>query len=179
MKITWFGGTTVRVHLGGMILVVDAAGAPTGIDQAELLSGADRSVSLSSPDPSLSVIDPTGWRPRRVRRAIDENEREEPVELFLIGDGSLLIEAVGEPPLVLLCGPPPRFGRWADDSVLVMFGAGEEMAASATLLLDIARPRLIVLAAPESEVDPAISAIAEHLGGAGLVALETGLALEV
>ena len=28
MKLTWFGGTTLRVYVGGAIVVVDADGAP-------------------------------------------------------------------------------------------------------------------------------------------------------
>src|SRR5688572_25230654 len=28
MKLTWFGGTTLRIHMGGKILLCDAAGAP-------------------------------------------------------------------------------------------------------------------------------------------------------
>jgi hypothetical protein len=91
----------------------------------------------------------------------------------------MLVEAVSEPPLVLVAGAVPPFGRWADDSVVVLLGDGEAMAALAEGLLDAARPRLLALASTEAAVDFVIAALRERLGGAGLVAMEPGLALEV
>ena len=43
----------------------------------------------------------------------------------------------------------------------------------------LARPRLVALAVDEQTLDLVIEEIAEHLGGAGLVSMEPGLALEV
>ena len=92
----------------------------------------------------------------------------------------MLIDAAGEPPLVLLgSGAQPRFGRWADDAVVVLFGGGDSVVRGGSVLLDVARPKLIALAADEATVDLAIAALRDHLDGTGLVSLEPGLALEV
>lgn len=174
MKLTWFGGTALRVYLGGEIIVVDPDTAPEGGDIGELLAGADRLVALG--DPTVPTSDPAGWRPRPVRRAIDEAL---PLEILRIGD-ALLIAAAGEPPLVLVgAGELPRFGRWADGAVIVLLSARETLVAEVTALLDVTRPRVIAMALDEQTLDRAIAALAEHLDGAALVSLEPGLALEV
>ena len=176
MKLTWFGGTTLRVYIGGEIVVVDAAGAPAGIDRGELLAGADRAVTIGA-DTSVPAIDPATWRPKLAPRGIDDVP---PVDVFRIGDAALLIAAAGEPPLVILGpGEPPRFGRWADGAVVILTSGSVPIVAIATVLLDVARPRLIALAADEQTLDTAIAELSEHLDGAGLVSLEPGLALEV
>jgi hypothetical protein len=175
MKLTWFGGTTLRVYIGGEIVVVDAEGAPAGIDRGELLAGADRVVSLDGGE--LPGIDATTWRPKPAPRGIDQAGR---VDVFSIGHSAVLIAAAGEPPLVMLgSGEPPRFGRWADGAVIVLTSGRESFVAEATVLLDVARPRLIALAADEQTLDVAIEELSEHLDGAGLVSLEPGLALEI
>ena len=175
MKLTWFGGTSLRVYIGGEIVVVDADAAPEGIDRGELLAGADKIVGLA--DPALPVIDVTTWRPRPAVRGIDELP---PVEVFRIAPGSVLISAPGEPPLAILgSGEAPRFGRWSDGAVIVLTSGRDSLVAEATVLLDVSRPRLIALAADEQTLDTAIEELSEHLGGAGLVSLEPGLALEV
>ena len=63
MKLTWFGGTTFRVYVGGKVLVVDAEGVPGGIDRTELVSGADRVFGLAddTKNPRLTVAI---WRQR-------------------------------------------------------------------------------------------------------------------
>ena len=173
MKLTWFGGTTLRIYIGGEIVVVDAVAAPAGIDRGELLAGADRVVTMGEAE----RIDPATWRPKPAPRAIDEAP---PVEVLSIGQAALLIFAAGEPPLVILgSGELPRFGRWADGAVVVLTSARESLVAEATVLLDVARPRLIALAVDEQTLETAIAELSEHLGGAGLVSLEPGLALEV
>jgi hypothetical protein len=175
MKLTWFGGTALRAYVGGEILVVDPEAAPAGVDQGELRAGADRVVALG--DRSSPAIDPAGWRPRPVGRAIDEAP---PLEVFRIGAGALLVAAAGEAPLVLLsAGELPRFGRWADGAVIVLTSAREGLVAEVTALLDVARPRVIALALDEQTLDRVIDELAEHLDGTGLVSMESGLALEV
>ncbi len=175
MKLTWFGGTTLRAYVGGAIIVVDPDGAPEGIDPAELRAGADRVVRLVG-DAAVPIIDPSVWRPRVVR-ALDDVP---PPDIFRIAPAALLIAATGEPPLVILGpGEPPRYGRWADGSVVVLTSARESLVAEASVLLDVARPRLIALAADEQTLDLVVAELAEHLDGAGLVSLEPGLALEV
>jgi hypothetical protein len=176
MKLTWFGGTTLRVYVGGEIVVVDADTAPAGVDRGEVLAGADRIVALRG-DASVARIDPTTWRPKSAPRAIDDAPS---VDILSIGASALLIAAAGEPPLVVLgSGEPPRFGRWADGAVVVLTSGRESFVAEATVLLDVARPRLVALAADEQTLDLAIEELSEHLDGAGLVSLEPGLALEV
>lgn len=175
MKLTWFGGTTLRAYIGGAIIVVDPDGAPEGIDRGELLAGADRVVRLAG-DADVPVIDPGTWRPRTVR-PLDEAPAP---DVFRIGAASLLIAAAGEAPLVILGGgEAPRFGRWADGAVIVLTSGRESLVAEASVLLDVARPRLIALAADEETLDLVVAELAEHLDGAGLASLEPGLALEV
>jgi hypothetical protein len=176
VKLTWFGGTTVRAYLGGEIVVVDAEAAPPGIDRSELVAGADRQVALSD-DPAVPRVDPAGWRPRPAPRGIDEPP---PAEILAIAPSALLIAAAGEPPLVILAGgAPPRYGRWTDGAVIVLTSGRESLVSEVTVLLDVARPRLIALAADDQMLDSAVAALAEHLDGAGLVSLEPGLAVEV
>jgi hypothetical protein len=178
VKLTWFGGRAVRVHIGGEIVVIDPDDAPPGIDRAELVAGADRIVHVAG-DPDSPQIDAAGWRPRPPPRAIDE-AAPLPVEIFRISEAALLVDAVGEPPLLVLGdGEPPRFGRWAADAVIVLMSGGEPMVGLATVILDVANPRLIALAADEQTIDRAIAELAEHLDGTGLVSLEPGLAVEV
>jgi hypothetical protein len=172
MKITWFGGTTLRAYLGGEIVVVDADAAPPGIDRTELLAGANHAIRLGGPPP----IDPSRWRPAPAR----EIDGPLPLEIASIATASLLVAAPGEPPLVVLGpGQPPRYGRWVDGAVVILTAARESLVAEVTVLLDVARPRLIVLAFEGEGLDTAISEISEHLQGVGLAALEPGLALEV
>jgi hypothetical protein len=179
MKLTWFGGTTIRLHIGGAILVANAELAPEGIDPGELVSGADRTFSLISPDASLTAVDPAKWRKRRPGKLIDEEDELPDVDVFSIGDAAVLIDAVGEPAVVLLAGSePPAFGRWADDAVIVLCGGGEDLVTTGTVLLDVARPRLIAIAADEQTLDLTIDELREHLDGVALMSLEPGLALE-
>lgn len=54
MKLTWFGGTTIRIYIGGQIFVVDPQLAPDDIDRAEAVSGADRVLRLAGADEALA-----------------------------------------------------------------------------------------------------------------------------
>jgi len=175
MKLTWFGGRTLRIYAGGEIIVIHPDSAPTTIDRNELLSAADRLIDPKQD--SIPRIDPAEWRPRPAARLIDGPRSTEIVQ---IADSTLLISAAGEPPLVLLGeGDSPRFGRWADGAVMILMSARESLVAEATVLLDVARPRLIVLALDEQTLDTVVGELGEHLEGVGLVSLEPGLALEV
>lgn len=174
MKLTWFGGTALRVYIGGEIVVIDPEKAPDGVDSGELLAGADSVVRLGDPVPA---IDPATWRPRPVGRAIDPPQ---PLEVLRLGQGTLLISAAGEAPLaVLYRGGSPRFGPWGKGAVLVLLSAGDELVAQVRALLDVARPRVIALALDEQTLDRVIAELAQHLDGTGLVSMEPGLALEV
>jgi hypothetical protein len=177
MKLTWFGGTTVRIHIGGAILVVDAEGAPDGIDKAELVSGADMVVDGFGA--GLPAIDTVSWRPRKLPRMLDEGTELPKVEAWSAGRGVMLVEAVGEPPLLLLAGDVPTLRRWADGAVVALFGEGAALSRTGLAVLADTPPRLIALAGDEAAVDLAILALRDALDGAGLVALEAGMALEI
>jgi hypothetical protein len=177
MKLTWFGGTTIRVHIGGAILVVDAEGAPGGIDAAELVSGAD--VVIGGFGAELRSVDAARWKPRRPPRLLDEGAELPAVEAWLAGPGAVLVDAVGEPPLLLVAGDLPVLGRWADGAVVVLFGDGAVLERLGGVVLDEAPPRLLALAGDEAAMDVAIPALRDRLDGTGLVALEAGMALEI
>jgi hypothetical protein len=168
MKLTWFGGRTLRIHIGGEILVCDADGAPAGIDRRELLSGADDAFTMSDG----AAIDAAAWQPRRPTALVDEAKRPE-VLLYNVGPSSVLIDAVGEPPLLLLTAGISA-SRWGRDAVVVAFSSDVAEAS-----LDALSPRLIALAMPELDADAAIARLRDRLGSTALVALEPGMALEV
>ena len=176
MKLTWFGGTTLRIHIGGAMVVVDAATARAGTAAAELVSGADRVVERFGAD--LPVVELQTWKPRRAQRVVDETDEVVPVEIWSAGNGVILVDAEGEMPLVL-ARLAPELGRWAGQAVVVLFGDGAHMAELGRGLLQKSGPRLLALAGDEAAMDVAIPALRELRDGTGLVALEAGLALEV
>ena len=177
MKLTWFGGSTIRIHIGGAILVLDPAGAPAGIDANELVSGAD--VVIAGFGASLPATDVARWKPRKPPRLLDEAETPPAVEAWSAGANAVLVEAVGEPPLLLVAGNVPVLGRWAEGAVMVLFGDGEWLIGLGQAVLDDTPPRLLALAGDEIAIDAAIPALRDRLDGTGLVSLEAGLALEI
>ena len=180
MKLTWFADTTLRIHIGGEILVCDAANAPVFVDRRELVSGADRLFTLSPDDSALPVADPVKWRPRVAPKFVDEPTTALEVIVSRLGPGAVLIDAIGESPLLLLASAPPlRLGRWLNDAVVVLFGKGDAIVAAGSELLELAPPRLLVMASDETSVDRAIADLRGRLEGTALVALEPALALEV
>jgi len=178
MKLTWFGGTTLRVYIGGEIIVVDAERAPKGVNPLELTSGANRVVQLGDSNPR---VDPQTWKPPRAVRAMDEAR---PVDVFSIGPETCLISGESDPP-VLICSALelPRLGHWVDGSVMVLFGQRGAAVAEAVMALDLAKPRHLVLAADEETVDGLVDrldAIDDRLWAElSFSSLEPGLALEV
>jgi hypothetical protein len=169
MKLTWFGGTTVRIYVGGSILVCDAAGI-SGVDPDELVSGANRVFSLNE---GLATVDPATWQPQRAGSML-----EDVAEVQVVGiEGGAIVSAAGEAPLLLLHGEPPRLGRWARDAVVAVFGTrADELAAA---VLDTAGPQLIAVAAEEAVVERTFIALKDRLQGTGLTSLDVGMALEV
>lgn len=176
MKLTWFGGTTIRVHIGGAILVGDAVAAPARIDRTELVSGADQVFTLDAAD--LPAADITSWKPRRASRVLDDNGTLPAVLLWTV-TGGVLVDAVGEPPLLLATGAIADLGRWADGAVIVLFGDGAALRERGQTLLSARVPKVIALAADEADVDIAIAALRDRLDGTGLFSLEPGMALEI
>ena len=175
MKLTWFGGTTLRLHIGGQILVMDAGGAPSNIDPAELVSGADAVFELTGP--RIPAIDASSWKPRRVRPL--DAETLPPVELLRAADNTVLVDATGEPPLLVASGALPPLGRWAGEAVVVLFGPASAIIEAGKDLLADSSPRLIALAAQDVDIDVVIDAMRDLLDRTSLVSLEAGLALEI
>jgi hypothetical protein len=173
MKLTWFGGTTIRIHIGGKILVADPSGIG-GVDPGELVSGADTTFRLTD---TLPVVDPKTWRPRRSGK-LQERDADE-AHLWRIGERSVLVDAVDEPPLLLNLDSVFTMGRWEREAVVVLFLSDIEAVHQVygSLVDDIA-PRLVALAGDDAELDSAIGVIGGKLD-ATLVALEAGMALEV
>lgn len=158
MKLTWFGGRTLRVHIGGEILVTDP---PAG--GGEIVSGADRLIELD--DPAIPIA--SNWQRRRAARLIDDED--EGVAVHRLG-GAVLIDAVSEPPVLIATSQlAPIEERWVPDAVIVLF-AGDPLPFA---------PRLIALAVAPEAVAGAIEDIRPHLKGAALIALEPGLAVEL
>lgn len=176
MKLTWFGGTTLRAYIGGEIVVVDPEGAPEGIDRGELLAGADRVVRLAAERP---VIDADRWRPAILRPL----EAAPPLEVLSIAASTLLLAGTGEPPLLIAdVAELPHMGRWVDTAVIVLFGEKGGRLAEAISALNLARPRLLALAAEELVVDWVFDRYVtsnDYPNVPNLASLEPGLALEV
>jgi hypothetical protein len=172
MKLTWFGGTTLRIHIGGRILVVEPAGI-SGVDEAELASGADRVFGLLDEMPQ---VDAQSWVPRSVPTLLSEDEPPA-VSVYRLELTAVLIDAVGEPPLVLASGPISVTGRWGTSAIVVVLGP--EPNRTAFGVLDVLVPRLIAVAGDEAAVGSILGSIGDRLGGTGFMAMEPGLALEV
>lgn len=173
MKITWFGQSALRIHLGGQVVVIDAARADGGVDQGELRSGADRVLDLAGPHP---VVDGSTWKPRPAQRLLEASDETRPVDVWSPGGGAVLIDPDEDMPLLVVGGPVPELGRWVERAVVVM--VGPDLADRAVTLLGKGAPRLLALAASEAELDATIGAIRGRLDGTGVIALERGLALE-
>ncbi len=173
MKLTWFGGTTMRVHIGGSIVVLDPNAAPATISPAELTGGADRLLALAAGE---EPVDPQTWRPRSAGRLLHEADAP-PVECWSIGPAAIVIDAPGEPPLVILAAESPTLGRWADRAVVVLLGSNG--TGRAATLLDRHAPRLLALGLDAPDLDRAFTELPPRLDGTALLALERGLAVEV
>ncbi len=173
MKLTWFGGSTFRIQIGGQVVVLEAQEAPAGIDHGELVSGADQVVSLGD---DLAPVDAAMWRPRPPVRLLDAGDTLRPVEVWRVGASSLLLDGDDDRALLLMGGDLPPLGRWVDKAVIVLMGSG--LADRTEALVAAAPPALVALAGPETEIDAAFERVRPRLDGTGLVALEPGLAVE-
>ncbi|HEY9010049.1 MAG TPA: hypothetical protein VIN06_03435, partial [Devosia sp.] len=116
MRLTWFGGTTFRIHIGGRMLVVDAEGAPDWVDATELVSGADKVFAFSD---DLPGVEARKWAPRKVGALIDQGAELPEVLVFRLAEDAVLIEALGEAPLVIATGEVPEAGRWGREAVVM------------------------------------------------------------
>lgn len=173
MKLTWFGGSTFRIQIGGHVLVVDPEAAPDGIDRSELVSGAGLVVPLRE---GGRPVDPQSWRPRAAERLLDAGDAVRPLQVWSVVGSGLLIDGDDDRPLLLAAEDVPRLGRWADKAVIVL--AGVDLADRAERLLAAASPALVALAGSDAEVVATLDRVRDRLDGTGLIALEPGLAVE-
>ncbi|GHA12446.1 hypothetical protein GCM10007989_03620 [Devosia pacifica] len=176
MKLTWFGGTTLRLHIGGEVIVTDADGAEHGIERTELLGAADRELPLKAPR-SLAVANLKNWRPARRGSALEDDTAPD-VQLFDAG-GAILIDAPGEKTLLIVTGDVEAPGRWILDAVVVLFGDGEALMRRGRGLLGTLPPKVLVLAGEAGDVEAAFADLRELLEDTALLAMEKGLALEI
>jgi hypothetical protein len=174
MKITWFGSTVFRVHIGGQIVVLNADRAGQAVEKVELTSGADLLLSLRS---ALPKAEGRNWRPRARERLLDAAEAPRPLVPWSLGDGTALLDADDDQPLLVVAGALPELGRWAERAVVVL--AGQDIAARALILIEAISPRLLALAGSDAEVGEAFAVLAPKLDGTGLIALEQRMAVEV
>ncbi|HEV7278204.1 MAG TPA: hypothetical protein VGN80_18150 [Devosiaceae bacterium] len=177
MKLTWFGGSTFRIHIGGQIIVTDADRAAAPVDVTELRSGADREIALGDLG-RLPAIDGTGWRPPRAVSPLEVDDAPRDMTIGQLEGHVLLVHAAGDPPLLLAGGAITGAGRWSRDAVVVGYGAAVRTPEVAVGLLEVLGPKLLLLAAPAPELDVLFPVLREHLSGTALVALEAGMALE-
>jgi hypothetical protein len=177
VKLTWFGNTALRAYVGGRIVVIDPETAPVSVDRQELVAGADCVLSLVGND--ARPIDPDRWRPRVVRPLEPEPE----IEIVTIGPSTLVVSVGGEPPLLVAdVAELPHLGHWVDSAVFVLFGERGARLAEAISALDLARPRLLALAAEEHLVDGLFEKLIQsslYPDVLNVTSLEPGLALEV
>lgn len=177
MKLTWFGGMAFRAYAGGAIVVLCPEEAPETVDRGELLAGAETIIARG--DRSIPALDPASWRPAAPTRLVDADEMPS-LQIGRVAGGHLLVAAPGEPPLLVLGdGELPESGRWLDGAMIVITTARTALAEDVASITATARPRLFALALDEAALDAAMAAVPPHLGGAGLVSLEPGLALEL
>ena len=177
MRITWFAAMTFRIHIAGRIIVTHPEGAPPDVDRAELVAGAQ--TILAHEDMELPDFEPLHWRPLKRVRLIDAAEGVEGLNLYRLGSRGVVADSSDEGLLVVDdAGALTQFNRWADNAVVVVSGTGAQCGAHGTALLDIARPKLIAMAITDGDLDIAFETLAPLVGGASLLALEPGMALE-
>lgn len=170
MKVTWFSGTALRVHIGGSILLFDSSAA-TGVNRLELESAADAIIQLSDP---LEQLDFVAWTPPRAPSPLDE-EVEVAVEVFGV-PGGVLVSAAGEPPLIILNSQPQRAGRWSRDAIAVLLD--EDAGTLFKAVLDALSPTMILI--PEAFAQALdFSALAAECSGTAVQVLESRLGVEI
>src|SRR5690606_31764532 len=125
--------------IGGRILVADP-----GPDPGEVVSGADLTFNLN--DPALPSA-PEAWRPRTAGRLIDDDGGQPPVIVHRLDQG-ILVDAVGEPPLLI--GGVGNPGRWSGSAVAVLFAP-------------VSPPPVRLIALALDDVDGAIAQMAPQL----------------
>lgn len=176
MRITWFGGSTFRLYVGGKIFVTDAERAPDGVDPHEVGAAADHKIDLSDGIVEFPYLDVENWRPKKPVRVIDE-PAEQILALFTIEGEALFIDEPQEGPVIVAPGGHTAWGRFADNAVVLLYGAPSAVLEGAQSLLIAARPKLITIAA-EGFSDTQFAILAEVCGECAVQVLEPGFAVE-
>lgn len=176
MRLTWFGGSTFRLYLGGRIIVTSPERAPADVDRAELVAAADHLIDLGDGVSEYPVIDPETWQPRRPERLVEQSG-ETIVELFALAGEGLIVDEAEEGPVIIAPAGLSEWGRFADDAVVVVYGAPQAVTRTVNVLAMAARPKLIALAA-EGLTDDQFTTTASAAGASPVQVLERGLALE-
>lgn len=176
MKITWFGGSTFRLYIGGQIFVTDEKRAPAGVDAHEVAAAADHRIDLSDGIVEFDTLDVENWQRKRPRRVIDEPV-EEIAALFTIEGEALFIDEPQEGPVIVAPGGQTAWGRFADNAVVVLYGAPPAVLEGAQALLIAARPKLIAIAS-EGFSDRQFESLGKVCGDCALQILEQGFAVE-
>lgn len=170
MKLTWFGGETFRLYLGGKIVLVRNGPLPPGIDVTEAGAGADQQIDLSAS--SLAPFSPDRLT-RAPTRLIDQTPAPD-LRISAFADGVCLI-APDEPTVFIAPAETAEWGRFADNAVIVLTGV--DLAPKARTILTTARPKLLALAVPKI-TDADFTAIAAAAGQSAVQLLEFRMALE-
>jgi len=176
MKITWFGGSTFRLYIGGVIFVTDIVHAPEGVDQRELSAGADHRIDLRDGLVEFPYLDIENWRPRRPGRMIDI-PAEQIAALYTISGEALFIDEPQEGPVIIAPSDQTAWGHFADNAVAVLYGPPKSINSGARALMLSARPKLIAIAT-EGLGEREFQALAEICDGCALQVLEPGMSVE-
>lgn len=176
MKITWFGGITFRIYVGGKIFVTDHDRAPGGIDPHEVSAAADFKIDLSDGINDFPFLDLESWKKQRPRRLLDMPE-ETVAALYTIEGEALFIDEPQEGPVIVAPGGQTAWGHFADNAIVVLYGEAQAILEGAQSLLIAARPKLIVIAA-DGFNDEQLSALSDACGGCAMQVLEQGFAIE-
>lgn len=173
MKLTWFTQSCFRLHVGGLMIVLDPHAAPPEIDQQELVSGADEIVTLG--DAGLAAFDAGTWTPRKAKSFI-ESGTEPPLALYRFGQKGLFVDPPGDDPVILTDGGG-AWDRFADGAVIVLFGQAAALPDRLSRIVRVARPKLVAIAAGDLD-EAGFAALATAAAGTNVQVLEPALALE-
>lgn len=176
MRITWFGGSTFRLYIGGKIFVTDVEKVSGGTDPHEVAAAADHRIDLSDGIVEFPYLEVETWRKKRPLRMIDEPE-EQIAALYTIEGEALFIDEPQEGPVIVAPGGETAWGHFADGAVVVLFGTAKGVEDGATSLLKAGRPKLIAIAA-DGFSEKEMGRLAAVCGDCALQVLEKGLAVE-
>ena len=169
MKITWLGNTVFRIHYAGEIILLAIDDAPPDVDLQEIRAGVDR---IITPADLANLPQHDGTSSSRPLRLIDDPQTG--LTVRSIGDHAVMFSESSEDDLVFTWNTLDALP--ASGAVLIL--SGELSSLTNIDGISNARPTLIGLAFPETEIPP-LAELAARLPGIPLQILEPGLAIEV